>query len=366
VHQQTKTLANAHKNIGFAMADLSEACSHLHVVITMQEILENAQSQRDWDRFFPCLEELSSTLAYVESHPALSLQSQLTSTIEEVQSLAIDCLQAQYMEMVESIPVAASVGAGGAGMKEAGVDAGKDDKARDQAQRERKEKMEKVSKELIRLRGALVAARCDIAPDVLQQLRSELVSTALLRAQRNVESNAGGRLGQVAQVPANVLIILLFERLVFASVLVGGVGGVGGGEEAEPKSPIKRRGGRRRGEEEEDGEGTKGEEEVKLSAEAAAAFRLLCSTAVKLLVGIVEKALEVAAKCHLEFPAGGAGGAGGVGGAKGAGGGGASSEWGVYEPIARRFEMTLSLLDLHAELKTVLSLLALLVQKYKY
>ena len=52
VHQQTKTLANAHKNIGFAMADLSEACSHLHVVITMQEILENAQSQRDWDRFY--------------------------------------------------------------------------------------------------------------------------------------------------------------------------------------------------------------------------------------------------------------------------------------------------------------------------
>jgi hypothetical protein len=234
VHQQTKTLANAHKNIGFAMADLSEACSHLHVVITMQEILENAQSQRDWDRFFPCLEELSSTLAYVESHPALSLQSQLTSTIQEVQSLAIDCLQAQYMEMVESIPVAASVGAGGAGMKEAGVDAGKDDKARDQAQRERKEKMEKVSKELIRLRGALVAARCDIAPDVLQQLRSELVSTALLRAQRNVESNAGGRLGQVAQVPANVLNILLFERLVFASVLVGGAGGRGGGRRQSP------------------------------------------------------------------------------------------------------------------------------------
>ena len=53
VHELTKTLNTAHRNIGLAMSDLSEACSQLQAVVALERMLEDEQMQRDWERFFP-------------------------------------------------------------------------------------------------------------------------------------------------------------------------------------------------------------------------------------------------------------------------------------------------------------------------
>ena len=71
VHEQTKTLHTAHKNIALAVADLGEACTKLRAVVAMQEVLESSEKQRDWDKLSSCLKEFNSTHEYIKAHPAL-------------------------------------------------------------------------------------------------------------------------------------------------------------------------------------------------------------------------------------------------------------------------------------------------------
>ena len=87
---QTKTLHSCHKNIGLAMADLIEACDQMHHVVNLQRSLESEELQRDWDKFFPCLEQFTAALSYVRAHPTLRSQRDLVAAAEDVRALAID------------------------------------------------------------------------------------------------------------------------------------------------------------------------------------------------------------------------------------------------------------------------------------
>jgi hypothetical protein len=101
---QTKTLHSCHKNIGLAMADLIEACDQMHHVVNLQRSLESEELQRDWDKFFPCLEQFTAALSYVRAHPTLRSQRDLVAAAEDVRALAIGCLQTQFAQIVDTIP----------------------------------------------------------------------------------------------------------------------------------------------------------------------------------------------------------------------------------------------------------------------
>jgi hypothetical protein len=178
VHKQTKALHTAHKNIAIAAADLSEACGKLRAVVALQEVLENAEQLRDWEKLSSCLEEFNAAHSYIMAHPALSQQRDLIATVGEVRQFAIACLQRQYVQATESIPSDAAAAAPGSSSPEAGPS----------KQTRWDSRMETVCADLIRMREAMVMAGYDGAPGLLQELRTEAVTSALLRGQRMVDA----------------------------------------------------------------------------------------------------------------------------------------------------------------------------------
>ena len=320
VHEQTKTLHTAHTNIGLAMTDLSEACSQLRAIVTLQEILESTQLQHDWDRFFACLEEGSQTLAYVKAHSSLSQQVQLVNTVEGVLHLAVDCLQSQYVQTVESIP--------------------RTDKGQDQKQvlfdDRGRGSLEKVSHDLVRLRGALLSAGCDVAAELLLDLRTEAATAALLRAQRMLDTRDTQTSG-IARIPSQLLQLLLSERILFTLALPN-QSSDGEGEEGEEAGRGRGGGGveqvgssRGRGTVvDKEGGGGAGS----MSLEAQEAFDELCAAVVSVFARIVKEFLASAAT---ELPASTS-----------------TAGWGAAAPVARRFDITLDLLELHHELNATL------------
>jgi len=320
------------------MADLGTACAQLRVVVRLQEMLESAHAQRDWDRLFPCLEEVKATLAFLRAHPTLGQHDELVTAVEEVQLLAMQCLQSQYIGIVEAIPTF-SHGDGEQKMswgdRGAGVGAGG-------------EEAERARSDLARLRAAMITAGRDVAPALLQELRTEAATASLLRAQRVME---GRHKGGVEQVASQLLNLLLYERGLFAHVLAapakedghhvdGGGGAWGeGGEGAKTAASTLGKGPAlshwpatraRQG------------EEVSMSEDGRAAFGGFCQSLAQVFVRMVDKAVAAASgPVPSDAP---------------------HAEWGAAAGVAWRLDVALALLDLHQDLTRVMEPIVRLLQ----
>ena len=297
VHELTKTLNTAHRNIGLAMSDLSEACSQLQAVVALERMLEDEQMQRDWERFFPCLEQYRASLAFVRQHPTLRQQRDLVGAVEEVGALALACLRSQFIDKAGDIP--------SGGVRWGGLEA--------------------ASRDLAQLRVAITVVGGDEAPALLQDLRTEVVTSALQGYQWMMNSSAdadgGGERDMsthgLASVPGRLLRLLAFERCVFVAVL-------------PPPPTVTPTVGSQQGlkkESSDAGEGT--------SAQARETFARLCVSVVREFEGLVSGALDEVEE-HVER-----------GGGRWAGPEGSNAG----SPIGRRFDTSMSLLGLHAGLK---------------
>ena len=67
-------------------------------MVALERMLEDEQMQRDWELFFPCLEQYRASLAFVRQHPTLRQQRDLVGAVEEVGALALACLRSQFID----------------------------------------------------------------------------------------------------------------------------------------------------------------------------------------------------------------------------------------------------------------------------
>ena len=362
-HTLTRTHAqSAHKNIGLAMADLGAACAQLRVVVRLQEILEeSAQAQRDWDRLFPCLDEVKATLAYLRAHPTLGQQRELVRAVEEVQSLAMQCLQSHYIQIVEEIPTfphgdgeqmvlrAASGGkapVGGTGRRASAAGEKRSGPAAVTLEVGwGGEELQRARNDLARLRTAMITAGEDVAPSLLLELRTEAATAALMGAQPMMEAKRKGA-SDFQQVASQLLNLLLCERALFTYVLAdatredgeevdgGGVWGEGEGAKKNPANvPKSARPTAARASE---------NDKASMSEDARMVFDGFCHSLAQVFVGMVDKAIARASG-HVpsdQFHA----------------------EWGGAAVVAWRFDAALALLDLHQDLTKVLQPLMRLLE----
>jgi hypothetical protein len=343
------------------MADLSAACAQLRVVVRLQEILESAQAQRDWDRLFPCLEEVKGTLAYLRAHPTLGQQRELVRAVEEVQSLAMQCLQSQYIQIVEAIPTfpqgdgeqmvlrAASGGnapVGGTGRRASAAGERRSGPAAVTLEVGwGGEELQRARNDLARLRAAMITAGEDVAPSLLLELRTQAATTALMGAQPMMEAKSKGA-SDLQQVASQLLNLLLCERALFTYVLadttkedgeeIDGGGVWGEGEGAKKNSANVAKSARPAAARASDSD------KASMSEDARMVFEGLCHSLAQVFVGMVDKAVE---RASVQVPSNEV-----------------HAEWGGASVVAWRFDVALALLDLHQDLTKVLQPLMRLLE----
>ena len=174
--------------------------------------------------------------------------------VEEVGALALACLRSQFIDKAGDIP--------SGGVQWGGLEA--------------------ASTDLAQLRVAMTVVGGDEAPALLQDLRTEVVTTALqgYRWMMNSSADADGggerNMGThgLASVPGRLLRLLAFERCVFAAVL-------------PPPPTVTPTVGSQQGLKKESSDASEG-----TSAQARETFARLCVSVVREFEGIVSGALD--------------------------------------------------------------------------